>query len=102
MTKIVGVPRLGMTVTLELTEREARFLDGLLGYGGEALIRVVTENLGRHYIKPYEDDGLQFCKDARREIGYALARIDRARKAFGDTPSPDHSTDAQQEKPLND
>ena len=95
MTKIVGRPQLGMTVTLELTEREARFLDGLLGYGGDTLIRLAYTHLGTHSIKPFEDDGLQFCKDAKRELGFALARIDRARKAFDDprsTPSEEKPT----------
>jgi hypothetical protein len=95
MTRIVGVPKLGMVVTLELSEGEARFLDGLLGYGGRALINAAYEKLGTHYIKPYEDVGLEFCTQARTQLGIALSRIDRARKAFDGNEAKPAATPAE-------
>lgn len=93
--KAIATPELNMRVTFEIDEREARFLDALVGYGGKELIRVVKEHLGEYYLKPYEKDGERFCETARRELGHVLGQFDKAREAFairsGVAPSSERS-----------
>jgi hypothetical protein len=85
MTKIVATPRLEMRATLEIDEGEARFLDALLGYGGEELIKVAMEHPGQAYIGPRNADGLRFCKTAREQLGPLLRQFDDARAVFDGT-----------------
>lgn len=101
MTKITAAPRLDFRATLEIDEGEARFLDAIIGYGGQALIDVVKKHLGTAYIRDHEAAGLRFCETARQQLGTVLYQFEDARKVFtGDRiaverppVSPEHPAD---------
>jgi hypothetical protein len=71
-----------LTVTLELTEAEARALDGIFGYNVDAFLKVFYERMGRHYVEPHEAGVRSLHATIRGVVSGPLAEIDRARKAM--------------------
>lgn len=82
MAKLVATPQLNMKAQLEISEAEARFLDALFGYGGEALVQAVRKELGTHYIARWEKEGVQFVDQMRPMLAGILGQFDAARKVF--------------------
>lgn len=70
-------------ITIRLTEREARALDALAGYGFKSFIEIFYK-LGTHYMKPYEKDLESLFDKIRGEsgIGMFISRADDARAVF--------------------
>ena len=79
--KLEQRPRVELTMTMVLTEEEARALDALAGYGVDAFVKSFYEFLGKHYMEPHEE-GLRTFLEGCRDIGGFLTRTDNARKAF--------------------
>lgn len=71
---------LDVRVTIELTEVEARALDGIFGYSVEAFLRVFYEKMGAVYVKPYEAGVRSLHQRIRSLLAGPLTKIDEARK----------------------
>lgn len=82
MTKIVATPKLDFRAVFEIDEAEARFLDALIGYGGEKLVAVVKAHLGKAYMDGHEQAGIRFCDTLRQQLPSVLRQFDDARKVF--------------------
>jgi hypothetical protein len=81
MAKVIGVPKLDMSVTFTVTEDEARALDALFGYDIEYFLKTFYEKMGQSYLQPHET-GLRSLHNSRGFLSGELGRIDDARKAF--------------------
>lgn len=82
MAAIFEKPRVELTVTLHLSEPEARALDGLAGYGDDAFVAAFYEKLGKHYMVLHEGGLRSLLKSCRDSLPGFLRRVDDARKAF--------------------
>lgn len=82
MAKIVGKGTVAMTVTIEISESEARALDALVGYGDDAFINAFYEKLGKSYMVKHESGLREFFQSIRSLMPSELARADNARIAF--------------------
>lgn len=82
MAKLVATPVVEVTTTFTVTEGELRALDALAGYGDDAFIKMFYEDLGTHYMKPYEADLRKFLLSVRTLAGPILRNATNARKEF--------------------
>lgn len=71
-----------LTITMELTEEEARALSVLPSYGTEKFLNTFYENLGRHYLTPHEQGLKTLFRRIETQLPHILAKADAARKAF--------------------
>lgn len=69
-------------VNIQLSEREARAWDAIVGYGWEAFKEVFYEKLGKSYLEPYEQEAKQMFSDTRDTIGMQLHGIDAVKKSI--------------------
>ncbi len=81
--KIEGRPTLELEVIIRLTEKEARAVEALGGYGEDAFVKFFYENLGRTYMQPYEEGLRSFLKTTGM-LNTWLRRIDKSRKVFNE------------------
>jgi hypothetical protein len=65
---------------LDLTESEARALDGLSGYGTDAFLKVFYEHMGKAYLQPHEEGLRSLFDRVRTELLPQLNVVDNARK----------------------
>lgn len=79
MAKATAIPKLGVTVTFEIDEEEARALEAMAGYGEETFIKAFYTNLGEAYMKRHEAGLRRFLASIRDVVNPALGRIDQAR-----------------------
>lgn len=87
-----------LTVTMRITESEARALDAMAGYGENAFVNAFYENLGKAYMERHENGLRVFLRSVRGFIGPVLHRCDKARAAFSESQKPaDPASDANQE-----
>ncbi len=70
-----------LTVILELTEGEARALDGIFGYDVEVFLKVFYERMGKCYVQPHEAGVRSLHQTIRSAVAGPLERIVKARKA---------------------
>lgn len=77
-----------LTVTLELTELEARALDGIFGYNVDAFLKVFYERMGKAYVQPHEAGVRSLHNSIRGVVAGPLAEIDKARKAMFEASKP--------------
>lgn len=82
MAAIKGEPRIGLEVTLTLSELECRALLALTGYSDADFLRVFYANLGEHYLKPNEAGLLFFFRSIRELLPAEICKVDAARAAF--------------------
>lgn len=71
---------LKIRINLELTEVEARALDGLVGYGFDAFKKVFYEKLGEHYMKPHEAGLKTLFDSVKKQVVPNLNKIDNLKK----------------------
>lgn len=71
-----------LSVTLELTEAEARALDGIFGYNVDSFLKVFYERMGRAYVDRHEAGVRALHNTIRGVVAGPLAELDRARKAM--------------------
>lgn len=82
MATLAGHPTLGLTVTIRLTEEEARAFDALVGYGDDAFIKHFYETLGAAYMRDHERGLRTMFQSIRDTMPGILGRMDDARKVF--------------------
>ncbi len=83
MAKLKNNPKLTTTITLELSEEEARALIDIAGYGTDEFIKFFYSNMGEHYLKQHED-GLRSLFEAIRELLVPiLDKFDNDRRLIG-------------------
>jgi hypothetical protein len=70
------------TITLQLTEAEARALDGIFGYNVDHFLKVFYERMGEAYVKPHEAGVRSLHETIRTVLNGPLTAIDRARTAI--------------------
>lgn len=69
-----------LKVTLELTEQEARALDGIFGYDVEAFLKVFYQRMGKAYVQPHEAGVRSLHATMRSILGKPLQMISDARR----------------------
>ena len=71
-----------LTISVTLTETEARALDALCGYegGAKSFIQAFKDSHGSYYLEPFESGVYDIFKCVKDEIGPALSKIDNIRK----------------------
>lgn len=69
------------TVTMTLTEGEARALEAILGYGQEEFVRVFYKYMGEVHLKPHES-GLKMLFGSRSSLVHELSKIEAATKVI--------------------
>ncbi len=74
-------------IVLELTEQEARALDGIFGYNVDVFLKVFKERMGSHYVERYEDGVRSLHQTIRGVLARPLSDIDKARKQISASPS---------------
>lgn len=84
MAAIAGKAVVQMTVTIELTEPEARALDAMAGYGDDSFVKAFYANLGKTYMEPHERGLRTFLKSIREIMPGVLHKANAARQAFHD------------------
>jgi hypothetical protein len=83
MAKVIhSEVRATLSVTLGLTEAEARALDGIFGYNADSFLKVFYEKMGRAYVQPHEAGVRSLHNTIRGVVSGPLAEVDRARKAM--------------------
>jgi hypothetical protein len=85
MAKVIGHGEISGSVTLVLTEAEAKALDALVGYGVAPFLEAFYKHLGKAYLQPYEQ-GLKSLFESVRtgegSVSNFLKRIHDAREVF--------------------
>lgn len=79
--KATTTVKVDLSITLSLTEGEARALDALAGYGDKSFLDVFYRHLGKSYLEPYEADLKALFDKIRAELPPALNRAEKARTA---------------------
>jgi len=82
MAKVLSNSKVEMTVTLVLTEVEARALAIMPCYGAKAFLEGYYKHLGKHYMKPYEQGIIDLFDSINRQLPAHIRKADAARKAF--------------------
>lgn len=72
---------IALSITLRITEKEARFLHGLAGYEHEAIHEILSTHLGKAYTEEYVD-GLYSLLQTAQKFGNIIRKVDEARKRF--------------------
>ena len=81
MAKLHFQPNIELRVVVELTEIEARALEGIFGYNVEEFISTFKTYMGKHYIQGYED-GMRSLFKLRGELDSAITRKNQAFEVF--------------------
>jgi len=71
-----------LELSLSISEKEARALDALAGYGIDSFLEVFYKQLGSVYLKQHEDGLRSLFGVIRAEVVPMLRRADNARAAF--------------------
>ena len=82
MAELETKPTVQLSVTIRLTESEARALDALVGYGDDAFVKAFYEGLGKAYMEQHEDGLRSLFKSVRSFMPGILERANLARKVF--------------------
>lgn len=69
-------------VHLELTESEARALDGIFGYDVERFLKVFYEKMGRSYVEKHEAGVRSLHKTIRQAVSGPLTGATEARRVL--------------------
>lgn len=72
--------RVETKIVLELTEVEARALDGIFGYNVEAFLRNFYKVMGYSYVQPFEAGVRSLHKTVRGVTSPAISQLDETRK----------------------
>lgn len=80
---ITSASKIEGSVTLVLTEGEARALDAIVGYGSKVFVEWFYKTHGQHYLKPHAKSMESLFEKARTQLPAHLRKFDEARKALG-------------------
>ena len=72
--------RVETKIVLELTEVEARALDGIFGYSVDAFLKVFYAHMGRSYVEPFEAGVRSLHQTVRGVTGPAISQLDETRR----------------------
>ena len=75
-------------ILLQLTEAEARALDGIFGYNVDAFLKVFYERMGKAYVEPHEEGVRSLHKTIRAILAGPLRELDDVRSKIRDTFNP--------------
>lgn len=75
-------PKVEVTTTLVLNERELRALDALTLYGTQSFLEVFYKHLGSAYLKPYEAGLVELFESISVQTPAIFRRADAARAAL--------------------
>lgn len=89
MAKLQVKPTIEVTLTLSLSEQEARALEAVAGYGTDAFLKVFYEHMGKSYLQPHEEGLRSLFESSMGILPLWFQRIDDARKEFYDAQSKD-------------
>lgn len=82
MATFTPKPTLKMSITIEISEEEARAINEMTCYGTDQFIKAFYENLGKSYMEKHERGLRSFLDSARAQIGGIVSQITEARKIF--------------------
>lgn len=74
--------KVDMTITLTLTEDEARALHTITSYGSDPFLQWFYRNLGKHYMKPHEKGLISLFDTVKKELPGHFAKMETVRKAL--------------------
>lgn len=74
--------KVNLTLSLTISEAEARALRALSDYGTDQFLKTFYEHMGTSCLKPHEAGLRSLFELARGEVGTHLVRADKAREAF--------------------
>lgn len=81
-SKINSTSNFEVSITLKLTEVEARALGQLTVYGTPTFLKVFYEKLGKSYLQPHEKGIISLFETIRKELPQHIAKADKARKVY--------------------
>jgi len=82
MAKIKPSIKVSYSISLELTETEARMLEAMAGYGDDAFKNAFYEKLGKHYMQPFASGISSLFSAIREQVKPQLYEVDQSRKAI--------------------
>mgnify|MGYP007076387306 CR=1 FL=1 len=82
MSRLTQIPRVEVSVNLELTMAEVQALDALAGYGSKAFLKVFYEHMGQAYLKPHEKGLVSLFATIQENLPAIINRYNNARRAF--------------------
>jgi hypothetical protein len=77
-----------LTVTLELSEKEVKALDGIFGYDVEQFLKVFYERMGKAYVQPHEEGVRALHATIRQQLAGPIREYEKARKALHESVQP--------------
>lgn len=89
MANIAERPKVYLSITLELDEKETRALEALTGYGTDEFLKAFYKDLGRSYLEPWEHGLRSLFASIRADIPPLLARAEKARAVFNGAAQKD-------------
>ena len=91
MASIKPKVQIKYTVTVELTETEARMLEAMAGYGDEAFKNVFYEKIGKHYMQPFSEGIKSLFDVVRDQVKPQLYEVDQCRKKISEVLKDSHA-----------
>ncbi len=91
MAKFTPHMNINYSVTVTLTEVEARALDALFGYNNKQMLDVFYEHMGKYYMEPHEAGFFSLAESVRTQLQDGLGRVNEAQKVIsGDSIKAAH------------
>ncbi len=82
MAEFTSDSNVEFTITVKLSEAEARALHAITTYGSAAFMQSFFETLGHSYLKPHSKGVESLFSTVSKEIPKHLKQVDAARAAF--------------------
>lgn len=82
MATLSGNPSIELSVTLTLTEAEARALLELSAYDAREIVRVINDNLSVSLVTNHRNGLVSLLKTCGPPLSDIITRINTARQAF--------------------
>jgi hypothetical protein len=82
MAKLKSETKITCSITIELSEVEARALDAVLGYNVDAFLKTFYKEMGEHYLKPHEEGLRMLHKTLPSILRGELHNVTMARNAL--------------------
>ena len=79
-SKIKSFANIEFSVTIKLTESEARALYAMTTYGHKPFLQGFYTKLGKSYMKPHEEGVITLFETIERDIPIHLTKIDNILK----------------------
>lgn len=86
MSQVRGEVFVTATVTIVLSEVEARALEALAGYGDDKFLEMFYKHLGTSYLQKHEAGLRSLFNSARGDVARILGAADNRRKITTEKP----------------